>query len=81
VEERQEQPDSAQAKPAPSAPDDGPETGQDEYPFLVPGPTPETNEGCLRWGLTWTLFSLVLIVIVLVMSVGCWFLARGVGIT
>jgi len=50
-----------------------------EYPFLVPGPTPESNEGCIRWGLAWTGFSLFLIAIVAIMTIGCYFLARATG--
>lgn len=68
--------------------DDQPPTGvetqdeeprQEEYPFLVPGPTPESNAGCFRWGLAWTGFSLFLILIIAVITVGCFFLARIAG--
>lgn len=55
------------------------EEPQQEYPFLVPGPTPESNEGCFRWGLAWTGFSLFLILIIAVITVGCYFLARVAG--
>lgn len=55
------------------------EAPRTEYPFLVPGPTPESNEGCFRWGLAWAGFSLFLIAIVAIMTVGCYFLARATG--
>lgn len=48
--------------------------------FLVPGPTAESNEGTLRWGLSWLVFSLVLMVFMLGMSFVCWVLARVTGI-
>jgi flagellar biogenesis protein FliO len=45
----------------------------------VPGPTPESNEGCFRWGLAWTAFSLFLILIIAIITVGCYFLSRLAG--
>jgi hypothetical protein len=48
--------------------------------FLVPGPSPSSNAGTARWALTWLVFSVVLMVLMLGMSVACWLLARLVGI-
>jgi hypothetical protein len=48
--------------------------------FLVPGPTPESNEGTARWAITWIVFSLVLMLLILAMSFVCWVLARVTGI-
>lgn len=48
--------------------------------FLVPGPTAESNEGTLRWGVSWLVFSLLLMVFMLALSFVCWVLARVTGI-
>lgn len=48
--------------------------------FLVPGPTPTSNEGLRRWGLTWIIFSLLLMLMMAAVSFGCWALARALGI-
>jgi hypothetical protein len=48
--------------------------------FLMPGPTSESNEGLARWGLSWLLFSLVLMLLILGMSFVCWLLATATGI-
>lgn len=48
--------------------------------FLVPGPTSTSNEGALRWGLSWLLFSIFLMVLVGLMSLVCWWLATITGI-
>lgn len=48
--------------------------------FLVPGPSPESNEGLARWGLTWLVFSLLLIVLMLCVSFACLTLANWTGI-
>lgn len=55
------------------------EEAEQEYEFLVPGPTPESNRGCFSWGLAWTGFSLFLILLVAIVTVGCYFLARATG--
>jgi hypothetical protein len=52
-------------------------TGDD---FLVPGPSPESNEGLGRWGLSWLLFSLALILMMALMSYVCLVLARLTGL-
>jgi hypothetical protein len=72
-----EPPTDAQPPAEPESPESEPQ--QEEYEFLVPGPTPESNEGCFRWGLAWTGFSLFLILIIAVITVGCYFLARLTG--
>jgi hypothetical protein len=48
--------------------------------FLVPGPTPESNAGLARWGLTWILFSVLLMGMMLLMSLMCFGLAKLVGV-
>jgi hypothetical protein len=47
--------------------------------FLVPGPTPTSNEGLRRWGLSWLIFSIVLILLMLLMSYVCFVLAKLTG--
>ncbi len=49
-------------------------------PFLVPGPTPESNAGTARWAITWIVFSVLLMLLILGMSFVCWLLARVTGI-
>lgn len=48
--------------------------------FLIPGPTPESNEGLGRWGLSWLIFSIALIVMMALMSYVCWVLALWTGL-
>jgi len=48
--------------------------------FLVPGPSPQSNEGLGRWGLTWLAFSLLLILMMLCLSFVCLTLANWTGI-
>jgi hypothetical protein len=48
--------------------------------FLMPGPTSTSNEGALRWGLSWLIVSIVLMVLVGLMSFVCWWLATITGI-
>lgn len=48
--------------------------------FLVPGPSPESNEGLARWGLTWLAFSLLLMLLVLCVSFACLMLANWTGV-
>ncbi len=52
----------------------------EEYEFLLPGPTPETNEGCLGWGASWAIFSVFLILVIALVTVGCYFLSVATGI-
>ncbi|HEX5165347.1 MAG TPA: hypothetical protein VFV93_08125 [Thermomicrobiales bacterium] len=47
--------------------------------FLVPGPTPESNAGMARWGLTWLAFSVILILLMLCVSFVCLTLANWTG--
>lgn len=44
----------------------------EEHEFLIPGPSPTSNEGCFRWGASWVLLSLFLLVIVAVMTLACF---------
>lgn len=48
--------------------------------YLVPGPTATSNEGLGRWGLSWLIFSVVLILLMLGISWVCWVLARVTGL-
>lgn len=48
---------------------------EDQHEFLIPGPTPTSNEGCFAWGASWVIVSLVLLVIVAVMTAGCFLIA------
>lgn len=52
----------------------------DDHDFLMPGPTPTSNEGCFAWGASWVVVSLVLIVIVAAMTVACFFISLLVGL-
>lgn len=63
----------------------GPAPGQppqpeEEHEFLMPGPTPTSNKGCFAWGLSWVLVSVVLLIIVAVMTVSCYFISILLGI-
>ena len=49
--------------------------------FLVSGPTPESNAGLGRWGLSWLMFSVVLMLVMLGMSFMCWLVASALGIS
>ena len=71
------QPDAAAGDTQTPAPARRAATNDD---FLMPGPTAESNEGLARWGLSWLLFSLVLMLLILGMSVVCWLLASATGI-
>jgi hypothetical protein len=53
---------------------------QDEHDFLMPGPTPTSNEGCFSWGASWVLVSIVLLVIVAVMTVVCFGISLLLGL-
>jgi hypothetical protein len=68
-----QQMDPARDTPAPPR-----HTASDD--FLVPGPTPESNEGLGRWGLSWLLFSVTLILLMLLLSFVCWLLATLTGL-
>lgn len=57
-----------------------PRRGATNDDFLIPGPTSESNEGLGRWGLSWLIFSLVLMLLILGMSFVCWLLASATGI-
>jgi hypothetical protein len=48
--------------------------------FLVPGPTPTSNEGLARWGFTWLAFSLLLILMMFVITVACFGISKLIGI-
>jgi hypothetical protein len=48
--------------------------------FLVPGPSPQSNEGLARWGFTWLAFSILLILLMLCVSFVCLTLANWTGV-
>ena len=65
--------DEERAENAEPTPEETPP--EDQHEFLIPGPTPTSNEGCFAWGASWVIVSLVLLVIVAVMTVGCFLIA------
>ncbi len=68
-------------QPTPQEPEDQPEApAEPEHEFLIPGPTPTSNDGCLAWGFSWVLMSIVLLIIVAVMTVGCYGISKLTGI-
>ena len=64
----------------PAATEAEPQAARTSDDFLVPGPTPESNEGLRRWGCTWLAFSLILILLMLGISFVCWLLATWTGL-
>jgi len=58
--------DPSQSEPAPP---------EDENDFLIPGPTPTSNEGCFAWGASWVVVSVILLIIVAIMTLGCFAIA------
>ena len=74
VEEDRTRPEDTQpVEPATTPP-------EDEHEFLLPGPTPTSNEGCFAWGASWVIVSIVLLVIVGLMTVACFAIALLVGL-
>lgn len=73
-----EQPDDRVVGESPPEPHDRrPVEGDD---FLVPGPTPESNEGLARWGITWIVFSLLLMLLMLGITVACYFIGTWLNL-
>lgn len=58
----------------------GEERQAGESEFLVPGPTPESNEGLARWGITWIVFSLLLMLLMLGLTVACYFIGNWLNL-
>jgi hypothetical protein len=56
-------------------------TGEDapRDEFLLPGPTSTSNEGLARWGLSWIIFSVVLMGVMALISFVCLVLANWTG--
>lgn len=52
--------------------------GQDDY--LVPGPTAESNAGLARWGITWLVFSILLMLLMLGITVVCYFIGTWLNL-
>lgn len=63
---------------APVESDNGRPTEKDE--FLVPGPTSESNEGLARWGITWLVFSVLLMLLMLGITVVCYFIGTWLNL-
>ena len=53
---------------------------EDEHDFLMPGPTPTSNEGCFAWGASWVVVSVILLVIVMLMTLGCFAISLLLGL-
>lgn len=53
---------------------------EDEHDFLMPGPTPTSNEGCFAWGASWVIVSIVLLIIVAIMTLGCFAISLLLGL-
>lgn len=71
---------SDQAKPLDPDETPAPPPSDDDHEFLMPGPTPTSNEGCFSWGASWVIVSLVLLVIVAVMTIACFAISLLVGL-
>lgn len=52
--------------------------GKDDY--LVPGPTADSNEGLARWGLSWLIFSILLMLFMLGITVVCYFIGTWLNL-
>jgi hypothetical protein len=74
VEEDRTEPESTSpADPAITPP-------EDQHEFLLPGPTPTSNEGCFAWGASWVIVSIALLIIVALMTLGCFAISLLLGI-
>ncbi|HMM42373.1 MAG TPA: hypothetical protein PKA95_10765 [Thermomicrobiales bacterium] len=73
-----EQPDDRATGDLPSAA--GERRSMEKDDFLVPGPTPESNEGLARWGITWLVFSLLLMLVMLGITVVCYFIGAWLNL-
>lgn len=63
-----------------NSPDQTAQPPEDEHDFLMPGPTPTSNEGCFAWGVSWVVVSVVLLVIVALMTLACFAISLLVGL-
>jgi hypothetical protein len=72
-EDRTSPPEADTSQPEPAPP-------EDEHDFLMPGPTPTSNEGCFAWGVSWVVVSVVLLVIVALMTLACFAISLLVGL-
>lgn len=73
-----EQPDDRATGDLP--PEAGERRPMEKEDFLVPGPTPESNEGLARWGITWLVFSLLLMLVMLGITVACYFIGTWLNL-
>ncbi|MCO5177822.1 MAG: hypothetical protein M9890_12770 [Thermomicrobiales bacterium] len=67
------------------APQDGAEQPDEQHPmesddYLVPGPTAESNAGLARWGITWLVFSILLMLVMLGITVVCYFIGTWLNL-
>lgn len=68
------------SEPKPDEPASTPPSPEDDHEFLLPGPTPTSNEGCFAWGASWVIVSIVLLIIVALMTLGCFAISLLLGI-
>lgn len=73
-DDRTERLDDAAPADTPQAPP------EDEHDFLMPGPTPTSNEGCFAWGASWVVVSVILLIIVMLMTLGCFAISLLLGL-
>ena len=71
--------DRTEAAPTPAS-DPATQPPEDDNDFLMPGPTPTSNEGCFAWGASWVIVSIVLLIIVAIMTLGCFAISLLLGI-
>lgn len=69
-------PDAASTETAPEH--QLPAGGKDE--FLMPGPTSSSNQGTVRWAISWIGFSLALMLFMLLITLACFGIARLGGL-
>jgi hypothetical protein len=67
-------------EPNPDVADQTTQPPEDEHDFLMPGPTPTSNEGCFAWGASWVVVSIILLVIVAIMTLGCFAISLLIGL-
>ncbi len=73
-----EQPDTEPTEEA--TPEAGERRPTEKDDYLVPGPTVESNAGLARWGLTWLVFSILLMLLMLGITVICYFIGTWLNL-
>lgn len=79
VEEDREEDRTERIETDPAVAPEAPQP-DDENDFLLPGPTPTSNEGCFAWGASWVIVSIVLLIIVAIMTLACFAISLLVGL-